>query len=127
MTSKSIILLNSAKSKLKLKKLLYYSFALAGLILVPASLVYNMHFVNLFSNADYLIFRVQPGVNVGYSIFNSAPTRGNILKMSIQFAGFALALSGLFWISRHKLGACRNFFMTKLKSMITSKSTKSLT
>ena len=115
MTSKSIILLNSAKSKLKLKKLLYYSFALAGLILVPASLVYNMHFVNLFSNADYLIFRVQPGVNVGYSIFNSAPTSGNILQMSIQFAGFALALSGLFWISRHKLGAFRKLFHDKTK------------
>jgi hypothetical protein len=72
-----------------------------------------MHFVNLFSNADYLIFRVQPGVNVGYSIFNSAPTSGNILHTSIQFAGFALALSGLFWISRHKIGLFRKLFHSK--------------
>ena len=113
MTSKSIILFNSAKKKLKLNKLLQYSFALAGFFLVPASLFYNMRFVNLFSNADYLIFRVQPGVNVGYSIFNSAPTSGNILHTSIQFAGFALALSGLFWISRHKIGLFRKLFHSK--------------
>jgi 4-amino-4-deoxy-L-arabinose transferase-like glycosyltransferase len=113
MTSKSIILFNSAKIKLKLNKLLHYSFALTGLFLVPASIFYNMHFVNLFSNADYLIFRVQPGVNVGYSIFNSAPTSGNILHTSIQFAGFALALSGLFWISRHKIGLFRKLFHSK--------------
>jgi 4-amino-4-deoxy-L-arabinose transferase-like glycosyltransferase len=103
MASKSIILLNSAKSKLKIKKILYYSFALAGLVLVPASILYNMHFVNLFSNADYLIFKVQLGVNVGYSIFNSFPTSGNYLQTIIQFAGFGLGLSGLFWISRSKL------------------------
>jgi hypothetical protein len=113
MTSKSIILFNSAKTKLKLNKLLHYSIALIGLILVSASLFYSMHFVNLFSNADYLIFRVQPGVNVGYSIFNSAPTIGNSIQTSIQFAGFALALSGLFWISRHKIVAFQKFLHTK--------------
>jgi len=113
LTSKSIILFNSAKTKLKARKILYYSIALGGLILVPSSIFYNMHFVNLFSNADYLIFRVQPGVNVGYSIFNSAPTNGNILHTSIQFAGFALALSGLFWISRHKIGLFRKLFHGK--------------
>ena len=110
MTSKSFILLNSAKIKLKKRKNFYYSIAIAGLILVPASIVYNMHFVNLFSNADYLIFRVQPGVNVGYSIFNSGPTCENIFQTSIQFAGFALASSGLFWISRHKLSVFLKLF-----------------
>jgi hypothetical protein len=110
LTSKSIILFNSAKTKLKARKILYYSIALSGFILVPASILYNMHFVNLFSSANYLIFRVQTGVNVGYSIFNSAPTSGNILHTSIQFAGFALALSGLLWISRHKIGLFRKLF-----------------
>jgi Dolichyl-phosphate-mannose-protein mannosyltransferase len=126
MTSKSIILFSSAKTKLKLNKLLHYSLALAGLILVPASLFYNMHFVNLFSNVDYLIFRVQPGVNVGYSIFNLTPTDGNSVLTSIQFAGFAIMLSGLFWISRHKIGAfqklCRNKKLKKLGNNQKSKS-----
>ena len=96
MTSKSIILFNSAKTKLKLNKLLHYSIALTGLILVSASLFYSMHFVNLFSNADYLIFRVQPGVNFGYSIFNSAPTIGNSIQTSIQFADSHSLCQGYF-------------------------------
>jgi 4-amino-4-deoxy-L-arabinose transferase-like glycosyltransferase len=115
LTSKSIILFNSAKTKIKSRKIFNYSIALSGLILVPASIIYNMRFVNLFSNANYLIFRVQPGINVGYSLFNSAPTDGNSVLMSIQFAGFALALSGLFWISRHKIGAFQKFFQSKNK------------
>ncbi|HEX7482866.1 MAG TPA: glycosyltransferase family 39 protein [Candidatus Bathyarchaeia archaeon] len=115
LTSKSVILFHSAKTKLKVKKIFYYTIALAGLILVPASIFYNMHFVNLFSNVNYLIFRVQPGVNVGYSIFNSAPTNGNSLQTIIQFVGFALASSGLFWITRHKLGEFRKLFTRKTK------------
>ena len=113
MTSKSIILFHLAKTKLKVRKIFYYSIGLAGLILVPASIFYNMHFVNLFSNVNYLIFRVQPGVNVGYSIFNSAPTNGNNIQTILQFAGFALALSGLFWISRQKLTGFRRLFHRK--------------
>jgi 4-amino-4-deoxy-L-arabinose transferase-like glycosyltransferase len=112
-TSKSIILFNLAKTNLKLNKLLNYSLALAGLILVPASLIYNMHFVNLFSNADYLIFRVHSGVNVGYSVFNSAPTIDSSFQTGIQFLGFAFGLSGLFWISRHKIGTFRKLLQRK--------------
>jgi hypothetical protein len=112
-TSKSIILFNLAKTNLKLNKLLHSSLALAGLILVPASLIYNMHFVNLFSNADYLIFRVQAGVNVGYSVFNSAPTIDSSFQTGIQFLGFAFGLSGLFWISRHKIGTFRKLLQRK--------------
>jgi hypothetical protein len=103
LTSKSIILLNSVKTKLRVRKIFYYFISIAGLILVPASILYNMRFVALFSSVDYLIFRVQPGINVGYSIFNSAPTSGNPFQTSIQFLGFAFILSGLLWISKHKL------------------------
>ena len=113
MISKSIILFNSAKTKLKLNKLVSYTIALAGLILVAASIFYNMRYVHLFSNADYLIFRVEPGVNVGYSVFNSAPIGGNSIQMSIQFVGFALALSGLFWMSRNKLRSFLKLFHGK--------------
>ena len=102
--SKSAVLFDLAKTKLKLNKLIYYGVGLAGFILVLAALFYNMLFVNLFSRVDYLIFRVQPGVNVGYSVFNSASITGNI-QLGIQFVGFAFALSGLFWVSRHKLNS----------------------
>jgi 4-amino-4-deoxy-L-arabinose transferase-like glycosyltransferase len=103
--SKSLVMFNSAKTKLKISKIVLYAVAMAGVFLVLASIFYNMRFVNLFSNADYLIFRVEPNVNVGYSLFNSAPTSGNPLQTSLQFVGFAIALSGLFWTSRHKVSS----------------------
>ena len=107
---------------MKLRQNILLFYASSGFILVAASIFYNMRFVNLFSNGNYLIFRVEPGINVGYSLFNSAPTDGNSVLTSIQFAGFALALSGLFWISRHKIGAFQSFFRVKLKNWVTSKS-----
>jgi 4-amino-4-deoxy-L-arabinose transferase-like glycosyltransferase len=119
MASKSIILFKSAKTKLKLNKLASYIIASAGFILVVASIFYNMHFVYLFSNADYLIFRVETGMNIGYSIFNSAPINANSIQMSIQFVGFALALSGLFWVSRHKLSSFLKLFHDKRKKPTT--------
>ena len=103
--SKSIVMFNSAKTKMKLSKIFFYTVAVVGVVLVVASLFYNMRFVNLFSNADYLIFRVEPKVDVGYSLFNSAPTSGNIVQVGIQFLGFAFALSGLIWMSRHKISS----------------------
>ncbi len=103
--SKSLLMFNSAKTKLKVSKILLYAVAVAGFFLVIASIFYNMRFVNLFSSANYLIFRVEPTVNVGYSLFKSAPTSGNPLQTSIQFFGFAIAISGLFWISRHKVSS----------------------
>jgi hypothetical protein len=105
LVSKSIEMFNSAKTKMRISKTVFYTVAVVGIVLVVASIFYNMRFVNLFSNANYLIFRVEPKVDVGYSFINLAPTSGNIVQVSIQFLGFAFAVSGLFLISRHKIGS----------------------
>ncbi len=109
--SKSLVMLNSAKAKVKITKIVFYVVAVAGAFLVIAAIFYNMRFANLFSNANYLIFRVEPGVDVGYSFFNSAPSSGNIVQMSFQVVGFAIALSGLLWISRYKIRSVLNLFI----------------
>ena len=111
--SKSLVMFNSAKTKLKIKKIVFYTVAMAGFILVAASIFYNMRFVNLFSSADYLIFRVEPGVDMGYSLLNSAPTSGNLVQVGIQFIGFGIALSGLFWISRYKISSILKVFLKR--------------
>lgn len=108
--SKNFVMFNSAKTKGKISKIVFYAVAVVGVVLVVASILYNMRFANLFSNADYLIFRVEPTVDVGYSLFNSAPTSGNIVRVGIQFLGFAFALSGLVWISRHKISSILRLF-----------------
>ncbi len=111
LVSKSLFLVNLAKTKLKISKIVFYAVAVAGVSLVALSIFYNMRFVNLFSSANYLIFRVEPTVNVGYSLFNSVPTSGNTVY--IQLFGFAIALSGLFWISRHKINSALKFILKK--------------
>ncbi len=101
--SKSISLLNLSKTKRKLNKIAFFFIASAGFVLVAASILYNMSYVHLFSTWNYLLFRVEPNLNLGYSLFNDAPIGVNSLLMGFQYFGFTIALSGLVWISRHKI------------------------
>ncbi len=103
--SKSISLFNLTKTKKKLSKITFSLIASVGLILVAATILYNMSYVHLFSTWNYLLFRVEPNVNMGYSLFNDAPISANSLMMGFQYLGFAIALSGLVWVSRHKIVA----------------------
>lgn len=105
LVTKSLSLLNLTKTKLKPTKITFYVVASAGLVLVAATVLYNMNYVSLISRSDYLLFRVEPNVNFGYSLFNSVPIGANSLLMGLQYFGFALALSGLVWICRDKIGS----------------------
>ncbi len=101
--TKSLSLITSAKTKPKLNKLFSYLIAVGGLVLIVGTLLYNMRFVNLFSGWNYLLFRVEPNVNFGYSLFNSAPLGADSVLMGLQFLGFVVALSGLVWVSRRRI------------------------
>jgi 4-amino-4-deoxy-L-arabinose transferase-like glycosyltransferase len=102
LVGKGISLFNSLKSKGKLNKLFFFFVALGGLGLVAAAIFSNIYYTHQFSTLSYLIFRVEPGKNVGYSLTNTNPT-GNSPLIDIQYFGFAIVLSGLVWASRHKL------------------------
>jgi len=104
LAGKCLSLFNSAKSRKKLNKLLFFSVALAGLVLLVLAMVVNTYYTHQFSTWDYLLFRVERGKNFGYSFFNPAPIGEYGLLMSIQYLGFAFVLSGLVWANRHKLG-----------------------
>lgn len=99
--SKSTRLFDLVKTKIKLSKVTLYFFVFVGLFLLISSMLYNMRYVNLFSTSDFLIFRVDPTVDLGYSLFNSAPIEANSIQMVFQYFGFVLGVSGLLWISRH--------------------------
>jgi hypothetical protein len=103
--SKSIYLFKLGNLKSKIRKVSMVAVALLGLILVTTAVVYNMHYINLFSRLDYLIFRVAPNINEGYSFFNPNPIGESSLLLKLQYIGFAVTLSGLVWISRHKLNS----------------------
>jgi 4-amino-4-deoxy-L-arabinose transferase-like glycosyltransferase len=106
LVTKSTLLFNLAKQKQKAFKITVSTLALAGLALVAAGLLYNMNFDHLISSADFMIFKVEPNVNLGYSLFNYAPIRENSLLMYAQYLGLAVALAGVVWFSRRRLTRC---------------------
>lgn len=113
LVSKSFTLVKLSWLKTKIKKVPLIAIALLGFVLVAAALFYNMWFTHLFSTWDYLIFRADPNINEGYSLFNSNPIGANSILMFAQFLGFVFAISGILWLSRHKLSLILNKIILK--------------
>ncbi len=103
LAGKCLSLFHSAKTRKKLNKQCLI-VASVGLSLLAASIFVNMFFANFISRWDFLLFRVELDMNVGYSLFNPTPIGEYSLLKGIQYLGFAFVLSGLAWASRHKLG-----------------------
>jgi hypothetical protein len=82
--TKSLSLFNIAKAKKKLNKIAYFFVASAGFILVAATISYSMSYVHLFTTWNYFLFRVEPNLNLGYSLFNDAPIGVNSILMRAQ-------------------------------------------
>ena len=101
--SKSLSLYNMSKTKEKVAKVSIAAVSLLGIALVASALFYNMSYIHLFSTWDYLIFRVAPNVNEGYSLFNPNPIAVTSLAMGLQFLGFTFATLGILLISKDKL------------------------
>jgi 4-amino-4-deoxy-L-arabinose transferase-like glycosyltransferase len=101
LTTKSTSLFSIHKTG-KLTKVSYFLVAVAGIILIMLSILYNMLYIHLFSTWNYLIFRVEPHVNLGYAV-NSTPINEYSLLMGMQYLGFLIVLSGILWVSRHKI------------------------
>ncbi len=100
---KGISLLQAAKLKAASKKWLFYLAAPAAIILLVASLLSSMYYVNAISTRDYLQYRVEPQVDYGYALLNPTPLTTGSPLMALQYLGFVVVLSGLLWASRHKL------------------------
>ncbi len=114
--TKSLSLFNIDKAKKKLNKIAYFFVASAGFILVAATISYSMSYVHLFTTWNYFLFRVEPNLNLGYSLFNDTPIGVNSVLMSAQYLGYAFLLSGMIWISRHKIVSLLTIVRQKIKS-----------
>jgi uncharacterized membrane protein len=124
LVGKCFSLFNSLESSGKLKKLLFFFVVLGGLDLVVASIFFNMYYVHQFSTWDYLLFRVEKGVNAGYSFFNTTPIGGGSFLMGVQYLGFGFVLSGLLLGINHELGCLlklMHHFIGSRVNMITAK------
>ncbi len=100
---KCLSLFQSAKSELKRQRRLLFSVVFVGVFLLGATMFVNLCYAHLLSTADYLLFKVEPNVVLGYSLFNPTPTGECSFLMGIQYLGFAVVLSGLAWAGRHTL------------------------
>ena len=98
LVSKSSIILKNPKHRASL-----ITISVLGLVLVAAAFLYNMWYTNLFSTWSYLIFRVDPQINQGYSLFNFAAGLSGTLWMALQLLGYIIAISGTIWITRKVL------------------------
>ena len=103
LVGKCLSLFRSAKLELKRQRRLVLSVVFVGLFLLGATLFVNLCYAHLLSTADYLLFKVEPNVVLGYSLFNPTPTGEQSFLMGIQYFGFAVVLSGLAWAGRHEL------------------------
>jgi putative effector of murein hydrolase len=103
LVAKCLSLFHSAKSKNKRQRTLLFSVVFVGMFLLGATMFVNLCYAHLLSTADYLLFKLEPNVVLGYSLFNPTPTVEHSLLMSIQYLGVAVVLSGLLWASRHAL------------------------
>jgi 4-amino-4-deoxy-L-arabinose transferase-like glycosyltransferase len=120
LVGKCLLLFNSAKSKKKLSKLLF-SIASVGLVLLAASMLLNMNFLNQQSTGDHWLFKVERNQEIGYSFINSTPLDENSPLMSVQYLGFAFVLSGLVWASRHKLAGFLHGLFKRVRLWIEAK------
>jgi hypothetical protein len=64
-------------------------------------IVANMSTARQLATTDYIIFRVQPNLDVGYSFEVANPPSPDNPILIVQFFGFIMVISGLVWESRH--------------------------
>jgi len=101
MASKSVSMITVGWSKKKGA----LAGGLFGFILVAATLLYNVRYVQFFSMWEYLLFRVAPNITAGYSLFNASPLIQSSPLQVVQFIGFAVATSSILWVGRHRIVA----------------------
>jgi len=103
LVGKCLSLFHSAKSRTKLHRILFFSVVFVGLFLLVETIVIDLYYAHLLSTAIYLLFRVEPNIVLGYTLFNLTPTGEQSLLMIVQYLGFAVVLSGLVWACRHTI------------------------
>jgi hypothetical protein len=94
-------LFKSAKNSAKVKRVLLFSVSFIGLFLLVALIIANMNAALQLSTVSYIIFRVQPNLDVGYAFHVLSPISQGDPLQAVQFFGFIVVLSAILWASRH--------------------------
>ncbi|MGF3522847.1 MAG: hypothetical protein ACQXXJ_07100, partial [Candidatus Bathyarchaeia archaeon] len=103
LASKSLALFYSAKTKKGVNRWLLLTVCATGIFLLCAALLVNVHMAQQLCRADYLIFKVERNVDVGYSLFNFDLAANSNNLQSFQWLGFIFILAGCSWAFRQKI------------------------
>jgi len=101
--SKSVVILKASRSMSKFRKAAFATAGVAGFGLFAAALYSNIHSFHMYSTWTYILFKVEPTATAGYNLFSSTPILQNSPQMYMQLLGYALAVTGVLWIGRHKI------------------------
>ncbi|MCW4028088.1 MAG: glycosyltransferase family 39 protein [Candidatus Bathyarchaeota archaeon] len=83
-------------------KKIVFALTVLSVILFAAVVLVDFGYAQAIASNNYLLFQVEIGQPVGYTLFNT-PTNHDPLLMGVQYLGFAIVLSGLLWNTKTSL------------------------
>lgn len=101
LATKSLTLLKSSKQSPKVWRILLLGISIIGIVLLVTPIVANIYTTRQLTTASFLIFRVEPNQDIGYSFHITEPLSQNDPLLSLQFIGFMIVISGILWASKH--------------------------
>jgi len=117
LATKSLSLLKHTAVVARNQKVVFSFIGVLGLVFVAITLLSLMGDARTLATAYYLIFRVQPNLDVGYSFYIADPLSSSSPLIVVEFIGFFVVLTGFFWVSRvyliSTLGVIRRFISNR--------------
>jgi 4-amino-4-deoxy-L-arabinose transferase-like glycosyltransferase len=101
LATKSSGLIQTAEKMVKSRRVIFGAIGVSGLILLISLVLSNIITAQWLSTINYVVLRVQPNLDYGYSFYIVNPTSQDSPQQLVQYFGFLLVLSGLLWTSRH--------------------------
>jgi 4-amino-4-deoxy-L-arabinose transferase-like glycosyltransferase len=114
--AKVALLLKNNNQASKPRHIMITIAVIVGIVLLVAPLITHMLNAQQLTTTSYLIFRVQPKLDVGYSFYVQNPPTAGDPALTLQFVGFIIVLSGLAWNSRHFIAEQTNLLHNRLKT-----------
>ena len=107
LASKSTALIKAAQKTTKVRRVVLLMVSIVGGFLVASVIISSINTAVWLATIDYIVFRVQPNLDVGYSFYVLSPIAQGSLLQFVQFFGFLILLSGLLWM-------CRGFILNRV-------------
>jgi len=116
LVAKTALLFKNANQTTQPRRILMTIVVIAGLSLLVTTLITNMFSAQQLTTTPYLIFRVQPTIDVGCSFYVQNPSMTDDPILTMQFVGFIVIISGFIWNSKPVIAQQTKLFHNWLKT-----------